>query len=112
MPFATRSVMPPMQMRTQAPLNWNLPSAGVPGVSLGYNPQQQVIGDPRNAAVIAAATNPAPAPVPVPVSPLAQTQPSRGFRYGGNADFASPRDKRGRSSDSRAGGYASGRGLY
>lgn len=110
MPFATRNIMPSAALKTQAPLQWNLPTT--PGVSLGYNPQQQVIGDPRNAAVIAAATNPAPAPAPVPVSPLARTQPSRDFRYGGNADFASPRDKRGRASDSRAGGYAGGRGLY
>lgn len=38
---------------------WNLPSfggaGGTPGVSLGYVPQKQVIGDPRNQAVLDAA---------------------------------------------------------
>ena len=40
---------------------WNLPAFGgaganaTPGVSLGYVPQQQAIGDPRNQAVIDAA---------------------------------------------------------
>lgn len=103
MAFATRNIMPSAAPKTQAPLQWNMPT---PGVSLNYAPQQQVIGDPRNAAVIAAATAPRPVATPAPVSPLARTQPvarrqKNDFRQGSN-----------RSGNPAAGGYAGGRGLY
>lgn len=100
--FATRSIRPSAAFQTQKPLQWNIPT---PGVSLGYTPQQQVIGDPRNAAVIAAATAPRPAPVAATV----QSAPRSVLAPKKRTD---PNYRRERSSDSRAGGFASGRGLY
>lgn len=54
---------------------WKLPTFGgmsggaVPGVSLGYVPQQQTIGDPRNAINLAAAQLPAKPAAAAPAMP-------------------------------------------